>query len=745
MKKDKKLIRFRRLSVSPKSNLPPLAPNSYTHNDTTCIHPYAAYPIIEDQEKSTCQKFFTRQPPRTAQSLNTENTTILSLPTSYDFYTPTKTFDYSDITERVESYELRIKKIFSIETLEDNLALWEKCLEDIMPEVKKYDSDLRRGLMQICIHLLENSKDILKCSASKRSADESTIETLKKTITTLEIESKKLQSNIESLKNNKKLEMDQIEKDLEEIFGKNENEIRYLKSRTKELRDTYSQGTVDFLWEIWNSMNQEFNIPEIKNGDFIGLDPSDIPLILSKKFTLLQKFTAKRIADLIRAKKNTEDNFAQTTGEYIDPKAFEDQAKNLEKLHYQLNSAFISIDRYKENFGSKFNVVETLENEKNLLANEVEMLRNEIELMSSSLIKVDHDCKISTSEYESIKKEKDRLQKENNTWQLEIIEQNQRLQEHQNSIEKLIKLIEDKDHKIILLKHRLGKKRGIIQDSIEENFDSSSDLKTQSKFDEKSFLDSIKLSNKKRGNLNNSQIPYIINEGYPNDFPNFEDTLNSSLSSTQNPKLITRSNSPPKSRVQKKLGLIEESSNSMSLSNKKTGNIRYKNYGQNFKDKKLRKKILGQNIKNIINTRNAKNATNGLEYENLDEFETEIKHDDYVGDNAYDGDSINSYAHEKKVYSENMSTKSTSTDEFSYIKCIEYSKGFQFNGIFSDEKIQEENDKDEIYMLSYNPNQFYGLKGDTYYHTKNAVFMAYPRIPDLKDNLGFQSCFVVKK
>lgn len=753
MKRDQKLIRFRRLSVSPKSNLPPLTPNSYTYNETTCIHPYAAYPIIEDQEKNTCQKFFTRQPPRTAQSPNTENTTTLSLPTNYDFYTPIKTLDHSDITERVESYELRIKKIFSIENLEDNLMLWEKCLDDIMPEVKKHDSDLRRGLVQICMHLLENSKNILKCSASRRLTDESAIESLKKTITSLETESKKLQSDIESLKYSKKLEMDQIEKDIEEIFGKNENEIRYLKSRTSELRDNYSQDTVDFLLEIWNSMNQEFDIPELKNGDFIGLDPSDIPLMLSKKFTLLQKFTAKRIADLIRSKKNTEDNYSQTTEEFIDPKAFEDQARNLEKLHYQLNSAFISIDRYKENFGTKFNVVETLESEKNLLSDEVGKLRNEIELLSSTINKANYDSKKLTSEFEIMKKEKDRLQKEKNSWQLEIVEQNKQLEEHQNSIEKLIKLIEDKEQKIINLERRLGKRKGIMQDNNEEGLDSSSSqLKNQSKFDEKSFLDSIKLSNKKRGSLDKSQVPsYRTNEGYMNDFSSYEDALNSSSSmenSIKNPKSGTRSNSPPKARALKKLGLIEENSSSMSLSNQETGHFGYKNR-QNFKEKGtkiwLKNHILGQNSKNKPNTRNAENATNGLDYQSLDEFETEIKHEDYIGDNAYDGDSQSSYAHEKRARSDYMSTKSTSTDEFAYINCIEFSKGFQFNGIFSDEKEQEESNKNGVYMLPFNPNQFYGLKGDVYYHTKNSVFSAQPRIPDLKDSFTFQSPFVIKK
>lgn len=754
MKRDRKVTRFRRFSASPNSSLPPLTPSSHTHHDSAYSYPHTAYSIITDQEKNTGQKFFTAKPPQTCQSINPEDITSRTLPTSQDFYTPLKAVDHSDITERIESYELRMKKIFNIEALEENLYLWEKCLNDIMPEVKKYDLDIRRGLVQICMHFLENSKNILKLTATQKLSDQVVFENLKKTIASLQNERRNHIAEINELKDIKKIEMEQIEKELEEIFGKNDKEINSLRLRAKELRDVNSTGTSNLLMEIWNSMNQDFEIPDLKNEDFTGLDPSDIPLMLSKKFTLLQKFTAKRIADLIKSKKNTENQTAQTTAEYIDPKAFEEQAKNIEKLHYQLNSAFISIDRYRENFGSKINILETLEVEKNSLSSEVGRLKKDLDTMSSTLSKAHYDHKKIASEFESIKKEKERLQKEKTSCQLEVIDRDKKLQDRQSSIEKLIKTIEEKDDKIFILERQLAKRR-IKADKPEEGPEASkSSLRPPSKFDEKAFMDSIRSpSNKKRDSTNNNQLPpFRANDSYPIDKTGKTNIITSGLpSSVESPtKAGSRSNSPTKGRPLKRLGSIEEASSPTSISNQETGHIS----NQNRQNKPIEKtnplepwtnspKPKGK-TKNKPTARNAEINTQSHEYESLDEYDTGIKHEDYLGDNSYDEDSQNSYSTQHKNTHSNTSTKSTSTDEFSYIKTIEYSKGIQFNGIIPDIE-EEEPSRDGIYLLPYNPNQYYGLKGDTYYHTKNAVFLAQPRIPDMKGSFTFQSPYILKK
>ncbi|OMJ89786.1 hypothetical protein SteCoe_7959 [Stentor coeruleus] len=755
MKRERKLTRFRRFSASPNSSLPPLTPSSHTHHDPTYSNPHTAYSIITDQEKNTGQKFFTAKPPQTCQSINPEDITSRTLPTTQDFYTPLKLVDHSDITERIESYELRAKKIFTVEALEENLYLWEKCLNDVMPEVKKYDLDIRRGLVQICMHFLENSKNILKLTASQKLSDQLVFDNLKKTIVSLKNERKNHIEEINELKAIKKLEMEQIEKELEEIFGKNDKEINSLRLRAKELRDVNSVGTSNLLMEIWNSMNQDFDIPDLKNEDFTGLDPSEIPLMLSKKFTLIQKFTAKRIADIINSKKNTDIKTTQTTGEYIDPKAFEEQAKNIEKLHYQLNSAFISIDRYRENFGSKINILETLEIEKNSLSAEVGRLKKDLDMMSSTISKANYDNKKIASEFESIRKDKERLQKEKNSCQLEIIDRDKKLQERQSSIDKLVKTIEDKDDKIFTLERQLAKRR-IKTDKPEEGPEASKSLlKPQSKFDEKAFMDSIKSSSSKRrdSSNNNQPPPYRLNESYLTDNTTKSNLITSNPSSSiqtsvKTTKTGSRSNSPSKNRPLKRLSSIEEASSPTSISSQETGPISIKNrqnkLGEKANSIESETKSLKpkEKTKNRPSTRNVENNTH--EYESLDEYEIGIKHEDYLDRNSYYEDSQNSYSNEHKNTYSNMNTKSTSTNEFSYMNTIDNSKSVQFNGITLDIE-EEQSNKDSIHMFPYNPNQYYGLKGDTFYHSRNAVFLAHPRIPDIKDSITFQSPYILKK
>ena len=46
-----------------------------------------------------------------------------------------------------------------------------------------------------------------------------------------------------------------------------------------------------------------------------------------------------------------------------------------------------------------------------------------------------------------------------------------------------------------------------------------------------------------------------------------------------------------------------------------------------------------------------------------------------------------------------------------------------------------------IYMMSFNPNNIYGLKGDKYYHTTKSIFSAHPLIPELSSSYVFAPPF----
>jgi hypothetical protein len=256
---------------------------------------------------------------------------------------------------------------------------------------------------------------------------------------------------------------------------------------------------------------------------------------------------------------------------------------------------------------------------------------------------------------------------------------------------------------------------------------------------------------------------------------------NSSVSSSSHEqggktgKITSRANSPQKGRGSRRLGLIEETDSPNYLGNyDKNLDTNTSNSGaggrfsksrergthtdestENSTGKGARRSRIrggGQGEKDLKNVRkrqvngpnlmDAENYVHGSELESGDEYGVDVRHEDYLDQDDYDGDSQVSY--EGRGRSAYMSTKSTSTDEFSHIKCIEYSKGFQFNGMVPDNN-EEETKNNGVYILPYNPNQYYGLRGDSYYHTRNAVFAAQPRIPDIKDSFTFQQPFHIKK
>ncbi|CAG9315176.1 unnamed protein product [Blepharisma stoltei] len=76
----------------------------------------------------------------------------------------------------------------------------------------------------------------------------------------------------------------------------------------------------------------------------------------------------------------------------------------------------------------------------------------------------------------------------------------------------------------------------------------------------------------------------------------------------------------------------------------------------------------------------------------------------------------------------------------------ELSIGVQYNWENPDADIESENTQDGgnfVYLLPYNPNNVYGLRGDTYFHTTNKSFYAQPVIPELKDSMVFQSSYIM--
>ena len=777
------------------------------------MHPHSLNPTTRQSPSNTCQKFFTLKAPNNPQSPNTDISTCRSILTSQDMYNSQNHGNHSDIIERIESYELRVKKSLDIEIIKENLYLWEKCFDEIIPELKKHQSDTTTGLIKLCSHYADISKKLIRINTVNENDNQYVLNEISKKFNTLESENKKLNYELEEIKKEKKFEMQEIEKEIAEIFGKHDVEIQALKIRNNYYKDNANTETSDLLNEIWKFMNHQFDIPEQKNGEFLGMDPSEIPGLLSKKFDMIHKFTVKKVTEMIRSRKNVSNAETQTYGEYIDPTAHLIQAKAIEKLQLQLSSALLSIEKYRENFGTKVNIVETLETEKNTLTNEVIKYKKEFESTKHSFDKINMEIQKVNMELDSIKHERERLLKENAGLVSEVAEHDKKLKEIIQISEKLEKNCKEKDEKVKNLEKVIAKRKKNGNPEDKEKEEATTKIKQNSKFDEKEFMNSIKSKprkNTKEGRTENSENsgkmttadtqimrPQNLIQGTSSISANEAHSINNSSNNPTNnaspnskspkSKLIIEKNGGKKQR-RSKLEKIDEvntpiqkdiqregdpfmnssdihsrSRTSKSPTAKVRGTSRESKYVPNEDEDISRQKSREKSRR--ADRKSRKSSTSFLNIpnpeENLSGFASHTDSDeDYASSSGADylkipRKSRGSSCSEKSEHSEvsmaerirKKNTKGgkseiTGTEELSFIHSIEFSKAIQFNGIVPE--AEEGRANEGIYILPYNPNQYFGLRGDAYYHTKNAVFSAQPRIPDLKDSYVFKSPYHLK-
>jgi hypothetical protein len=121
--KKKHAIDIRRFSASPKYTLPSITPYSSMNSENVSLNlPFTAYSNIKTHKKAGCNKFFTLKN-SSLQSPNTDfSTSRTNFASPENFSQHNQTF-HSDITERIESYELRIKKVFDFEVIQENYYL----------------------------------------------------------------------------------------------------------------------------------------------------------------------------------------------------------------------------------------------------------------------------------------------------------------------------------------------------------------------------------------------------------------------------------------------------------------------------------------------------------------------------------------------------------------------------------------------------------------------------------------------
>jgi predicted nucleic acid-binding Zn-ribbon protein len=690
-----------------------------------------------------------------------------------------------DISERIESFELRSKKGSSFEVFSSNFHMLEKCLEETIPTLQipsnlqplqsfqQIESETREGLIKFCRHYSNITREMSKIYRKTVKEFNEKWEKLSKDLTVAETLNKKLNKELEKTQAREKFEMEKIEKEIEEIFGKNDLEILGLKRILKEHQDSYNQDTVDFLLQLCRAMDQDHDIPDLKNSDFLGMDPSEIPELMWKKFSFVQRFTAKKISDILKSKKNTSNHETQTYTEYIAPAAFEEQSKHIEKLQIQLNSAFISIEKYRESFGSKVNVLESLEGEKNHLLEEVSKLRKEVEALSHSIEKSHFELKKVSTELDHAKKERDSLAKDKQLLSTTVVEKEKTIEEFKGTVEKFEKTVKDKEDKIQGLEKTLAKRKkrkGTPADDQPVN----SSQKRPSKFDEKEFLASMKSG--KRGSKDSSfSLGGSVSEDPSNSRLSTQGGPGSSVSSSSSKsKKSERAQSPGKRSLNVKLNQIDEvpspgrsprrndekypeinisaPGKSSRSRDKSRGTGTYaQDSDDELQSKQGRRRLRpgqdsgseedDQNYSDFSDDRSSQEMSGGTRVY-VKRPQKNSRHSQISDVSRASRGSKGSRGSEFYDRRTQVTTRATSMDDLIWENSIKFSKAVQMNGMGVPDDDERKNN-DGVYIFPYNPNQFYALRGDKFYHTGNSVFAAQPRIPDLKNSVNFNSPYLL--
>ena len=202
---------------------------------------------------------------------------------------------------------------------------------------------------------------------------------MQKKIKILEKEIANMKKLLEDLQIQKKLELEEIEKEISEIFGGDDNEIQLLKMKAKRFRELSNSRTTEFLRDLYDKMNKEFYIPEGKTYEIPTANLDEFDQAMNKKFRLIQRCTANRVYKLIEGTKNRVSVDTQTLTKCIDPKEHEEIVSQVEKISIQYQSALIQLEKYTNDYESKSLAFISLEAEKNQFKNDFMKLKKEFE------------------------------------------------------------------------------------------------------------------------------------------------------------------------------------------------------------------------------------------------------------------------------------------------------------------------------------------------------------------------------
>lgn len=347
---------------------------------------------------------------------------------SQDYQRPKTAPSQWEITERIESCELRCKT--SSESIVNKITYWKNCCSDILPLLQKDTPDIATNITRLTKGIFTIFETIQETWTQKIQHKDEEIRSLYEDIKNLNTTINKLKAELmdnEKIKLNHEL---RIKSEVEDMFGADENEIREMRLRSKRLMDCKPSGVVSMLKDIYADMSQTRVVPEMNEFEIDSPDPNDIAKAFRKNYQIILQSATKNALNMLRKDAKYEDTWVQTHIPCITEDEYEEIKLRFEKTNVAFQSALMQNDKMKEDLAAKSTNADRLEQEKNQLF--CEMLNSKREAENAT-----KELSILKKEFHVVSSEKEKVSKDLEIKAKQLIAQDEKLQSQAVKIKKL--------------------------------------------------------------------------------------------------------------------------------------------------------------------------------------------------------------------------------------------------------------------------------------------------------------------
>ncbi|CAG9313706.1 unnamed protein product [Blepharisma stoltei] len=681
-----------------------------------------------------------------------------------------------EMMERIENYEIKkAQKIASkrdFDSLSEEFYGWFQCYNEIVPLIKLQSAEAAKACSKINDYVITLFSEISNEFKNQKFLFKEQKTKLEKTISELEEKVLKFEGVSEEKIKYSKLEEEKIKREINEIFGEDDGEYQNFRQKANKLYSIKSGATTEALHEIYNDMAKEREIPPLQTYENVLLKPEEIEKSLMKNFKTLQRNTAQRVLKIFESKQVKIENSAQTGEIYIEPIQHEKAISRIEELEKQFQELSQEHSKSTEQLSHMENLAKEINNEKESVTNALYKAKREIEVLMEQIKDIEKDKERIVAEHEARNLELNKKTAESKDLELKI----------DNQFDRIGRLVQKTEEYEKLLKQSRKKIKELEMKGAQESKGSQLKMLLEKLPSEnsKSLLSSQHTS---KNNITGESSKSIIIPQPEYEFINENisqiDTEEQAQKNFNNSDSRTTLdfNTRAVSRLSMDTNCSQTTGVSQIISKHQSKNSYLSKVEENQASLKpnstpVMKKYSKRDMQEYQET--AYNEANN-NYNRSEEM-VELSHagsiseDDGLKLDPKWGQNVKNSGSQKSVsqYTSNnymkitnraktgengnprqMREESCSTLELSIKNSRESSKGIQYNwenpdADYDSDKLYDSNGN-LIYLVPFNPNNVYGLKGDNYHHTLAKVFQAQPAIPELKDSIIFKPSYNLEK